>query len=118
MANVAAIEPQFRIGATNNYVVGDVGPGGGVVTLQLDDQMFNGTITVKGRARGATNFLAIPYTKLHLNGSAGDGTVVSTAITSTSLIQVVVGDGVDVSLEATVTGGSMLVTRHYSSTGA
>jgi hypothetical protein len=115
MADVVKLEKPFTMDGTNNYVLGDVGPRGGVMTVQLDGVTGTRSVVVKGRAKGATAWLAIPYRPLHLNGSAGDGVEVSTAITTHSLIQIPIADGVEVSLENTHTSGSMTVVAYPSS---
>jgi hypothetical protein len=76
--------------------------------IGLVSASFSGSITIKGRPAGSSGaFAAIPYIKLHLNGSVGDGTVVSTAITGTSLIQVD-ATGLDIDVDCTsFTSGSM-----------
>lgn len=110
MATKQMLERTFKINSADVYVIGDVGPHGGTITLQIDSVLFAGSITLKARATGASAWLPIPYTKLYLNRAVGDGTIVSTAITDTSLIQVVVSEGMDLALDCgTYTSGSMLV---------
>jgi hypothetical protein len=116
MANDRKQSP-FTINATANYQLTDVGDGavGLLVVHIVDGGAYSGTITVKGRAKGNTSgtYVAIPYIKLHLNGAVGDGSQVSTAITTTSLI-CLDATGLDVSLDVTFTSGSATV---YVATG-
>ena len=83
---------------------------------------FSGSITVKARsahpqatAIGANMgvagddiaFSAVPYQTNFLNGAVGDGTLVSTAITGTSII-VIPASGVEIALDCTsFVSGSM-----------
>lgn len=116
MADVIKVEKPFTMDASNNYVLGDVGPRGGVMTVQLTAVSGTRSVVVKGRAKNAgANWVAIPYRPLHLNGSVSDGIEVSTAITGTSLIEIPIADGMDVSLENTHTSGSMTVAAYPSS---
>jgi hypothetical protein len=116
MANDRKQSP-FSINATANYLLTDVGDGavGLLVVHILDTSSYSGTITVKAKAKGApsTAYVAIPYIKLHLNGSVGDGSQVSTAITTTSVIALD-ATGLDVSLDVTYTSGTATV---YVATG-
>lgn len=97
------------INSADNYLLGDVGPRGGVMTIQLDSSSFSGSITVKARARGATTFRTILYRPHFINNAAAATTEeVSTAITNSSLIQVAIADGMEISLDCTsFTSGSM-----------
>lgn len=98
----------FTVNAANQYILGDVGDRGGVITIHLVSSSFSGTIGITGRLRGQSAFVAIPYTSLHLNGAVGTGAIVSTGITGTSLIQVVVADGMDIAVNCSAfTSGSM-----------
>jgi hypothetical protein len=94
--------------SADNYNVGDVGGTGGAMTIHLVSASFNGTVSITARAKGETAFVAIPYTSLHLNGSAGTGALVTTAITTTSLVQIVVADGMDIGINCTAyTSGAL-----------
>jgi hypothetical protein len=71
-----------------------------------------GSITVKARPKGTdaeTNShnagVAVPYIKSHLNGSVGDETAVSTAITGESLIIIPATGRVPILDVATITAG-------------
>lgn len=109
MANVSKGNAP-TINSGDNYILGDVGPRGGVMTIQLDSSSFSGSIVVKGRAKGASTFRAIWYRPHFLNNSAAASTdEVQTAITNSSLIQVVIADGMEISLDTTYTSGSMAV---------
>lgn len=119
MANVA----KGRTGTINsadNYQIFNAGGsgGGGVWTIQLDSSSFDGSITVKARALGATAYLAIDYTPRHLNGSASDSVAVSTAITGTSLIQIVIADGMEVSLDCTMFNSGSMTYKAFPSAAA
>lgn len=105
----------FTIDTNDDYELGDVGSGRvGKVLIHLTKVSgYDGTITVKGRARVSPPgtppaYVAIPYRKHHLNGVVADGTLVSTGITDTSIIEVEAG--VEVLLSAASrTTGSMTV---------
>jgi hypothetical protein len=77
---------------------------------------FTGTgALVKARAKGedSTAWRAIPYTSRHLNGAVSDDTSKATALTSSSLIQVTVADGMEVALDLSGggwTAGTITVT--------
>lgn len=111
------------INAQETYVIGNVGIQGGSWTVHMEaDGSWSGTIKVKGRATKPTNATApltavqITYTKQYLNGSVADGTIVSSDITGTSLIQIVVADGIDLILDCTTyAAGSMAVQAFPSS---
>ena len=118
MANVK----KGRIGVINsadNYELGDVGPRGGVMTIQLDSSTFDGSITVVARAKGATTYRQILYRPLYLNdGVAATTDEVSTALAgdNSSLIQVVVADGMEIALNCgTYSSGSMAYTATAAS---
>lgn len=71
------------------------------------------SVTIKGRAQGTSAaFVAIPYKPRYLNGSVSDEIPVGTAITSTSIIDVDVS-GLDLQLDATISGGGSVVV-YYS----
>lgn len=116
MADKIQIERTFVMNSTDNYIIGETGQRGGTWTIHLQAVSGTRSAVVKARAKGSSKtFVAIPYTPLHLNGAASDGVPVSTAITTDSLIQVVVADGMDVSLDNTNTSGSISVTAQPSS---
>jgi hypothetical protein len=115
MSDVIKGSKPFTMDASANYVLGDVGPRGGVLTIQLDAVSGTRSVAVKCRAKGATAWLACCYRPLNLNGSASDGVEVSTAITTNSVIQIPIADGLEVSLENTHTSGSMTVVAYPSS---
>ena len=97
------------IGAADDWKL--VHPNSGTVTRWLlhfvNDTSFVGSVTIKGAMAGfGLTAVAIPYTQLYINGAVGDGTQVSTAITTTSVIEVV-ADGMDVVFSVTsFTSGS------------
>lgn len=109
----------FTIDATGLYSLG-IGHLGfsSAINVQLVSDSFSGSITVKARnlAAGAASPsndtvppVLIPYTKLYLNGSVADGSTVSTAITTSSLIQIP-SSGMEIVLDAgTVTSGTITV---------
>lgn len=111
MANKIMTDRQFDIKSADTFIIGDVGPSGGSWSIQLDSILFNGTIKVKGRAKGATNFFLVPYTKKWLNQAAGDDTKVTTSITDTSIISIEVAGEFDIALECSAySSGTMRVT--------
>lgn len=107
MANVA----KGRTGTINSadtYQLFDVGTNGGVWTIQLDATGWTGDIKVVARVKGATTYRQIPYTPLYLNGAVSDGVAVNTTMTTSSLIQVIISDGLELALDCTAfTGGTM-----------
>lgn len=112
MANKQQLERQFAITSADTYIVGDVGTDAyGILAMHLKGNLWNGSITVKARVTGSNfPFVAIPYRKLYLNAAVADATIVSTAITGDSVIQVENAAGLDVALDVTTyTGGKMSV---------
>jgi hypothetical protein len=113
MANVQIIGGAFKIDGANAYILSGAHiTGVATKVIQLVGSSPVGlSITVKGRVAGSGNTpVAIPYRKRYLNGAVGDDTLVSTAITSDSLIEVNVA-GLDVVLDnASYTSGSFAVT--------
>lgn len=100
------------INSADTYNFGDAGTGVIAVTVfSLVSSSFSGSITVKARATGTSDaFSAIPYRKYLLNGSAADGSLVTTAITDTSIIEVP-STGLDIALDCTsLVSGTMVVT--------
>ena len=97
------------VDAADNYQIGDVGPRGGVWTIQLDSSSFSGSITIVGRAKGASTYRQILYRPLFLNNSVAATTEeVSTAITNSSLIQVAIADGMEIGINCgSYTSGTM-----------
>ena len=108
MANVSE-GTSGTVDAADNYQLGDVGPRGGAWTIQLDSSSFSGSITIVGRAKGATTYRQILYRPLFLNNSVAASTdEVSTAITNSSLVQVVVADGMEIGINCgSYTSGTM-----------
>lgn len=109
----------FTIDATGLYSLGTAHAyTTGVINIHLVSNSFSGSVTIAARniAGAATSPsdntvapVAVPYTKLYLNGSVADGSTVSTAITTTSLIQVP-ASGMEIIINAgTVTSGSLTV---------
>lgn len=58
-------------------------------------------------------YVAILYRKIFLNGAIGDGSLVSTAITDTSLI-IIPTDGISPTLDFTYTSGSGTLTAYIT----
>lgn len=116
--STVAVQPPYAdvtINAQNDYVL--VHPNSGTVTRWLiqfnNSGTFSGSVTIKGHVSGsALAAVAIPYTQLYINGAVGDGTQVSTAITTTSIIEVV-ADGMEVVFSVTsyVSGSGVLTVR-------
>lgn len=111
------------INSADSYVIGNVGVSGGSWTIHLEaDGSWNGTVRIKARATKPTGASAaltiqqIPYTKLFLNGSVADGTTVNSDITTTSIVQVPIADGLDVVVDCTTfSAGTMAVQAYPSS---
>jgi hypothetical protein len=84
--------------------------------IHLEDAAADGTITVGARPQGSSAAIEpIPYQSLHLNGSAGTGALVTTAITDDSLIAVE-ADGLEIVLSlATHTTGSYTASVAFAS---
>lgn len=109
----------FTISATGLY---SLGTGhqytNSLINVHLVSNSFSGSVTIVARNLTAAQTspnddtlapVAIPYTKLYLNGSVADGSTVSTAITTTSLIQVP-ASGMEILINAgTVTSGTLTV---------
>lgn len=117
MADKVQIERTFIMNSTDNYIIGDTGQRGGTWTIHLQAVSGTRSVVVKGRAKGSTKtFVPILYSPQYLNGAvAAAADQVSTAITTDSLIQVIVADGMDISLDNTNTSGSISVTAQPSS---
>lgn len=85
-----------------------------VSALAVHIVVASGTLSIAVKARSVqpvarkgqddVAFAAVPYVKHHLNGAAGDGTLVTTAITGTSLITIP-ATGQEVALDLTQTSG-------------
>ena len=106
----------------NTVVIGDGSPSAafaGGFTIQLDSTSFSGTVDVQVSsveqpvtARGGKTMAATPtfrqalYYKWFLNGSAADGSLVTTQITDSSLV-VVPAPGMRVGLKISGTSGSL-----------
>ena len=111
MAIVPISQQFFHLSTSNGvntYVVG-AGDGTNVSTLAIhisDTGSLSGSITVKARSLAqqagvdAAVFQPIVYRKLYLNGAVGDGSLVSTAITTTSIILVPCA-GLQIALDVT-----------------
>lgn len=118
MATVAVqapFDPGTVINAANDYKL--VNPNQGTVSRWLihfvNDTSFSGSVTIKGCMAGfGLTPVAIPYTQLYINGAVGDGTQVSTAITTTSIIEVV-ADGMEIDFAVTsyVSGSGTLYAK-------
>lgn len=114
MATVRNVGPNFTINASNVYVIGDASDeqqNGGFLVQIVDDSSYSGTVTVEGqswvaRLQGlADNFVGIPYRKLYLNGSAGDGSFVTTGITTNSVV-FIPACGMEIALSVAYTSGA------------
>jgi hypothetical protein len=111
MSEVATGGPLFSVIAADAYDCGDGGTTGvSTKIFHLQSASFVGSITVKARRTGsAFTPVAVPYRKRYLNGSVGDDTFVSTAITGTSVIEVNCA-GLEILLDCTsFTSGAMNV---------
>lgn len=94
---LVSVNGTFPMTTNDTFVLGD-GSTNEVAVWELDivpTGAATGTITIVGRAANiggvsvtTPGFVAIPYQSLHLNGAAGTGAFVTTAITSRSLILV------------------------------
>lgn len=106
VAITGPVGSRYILGDASSAVVGTFG------IQVVNDGAFVGTITVKARSRSpeaqAANapWNATVYEKLYLNGAVGDGTLVSTGITTDSNI-LVPASGFEIALEVTAyTSGS------------
>lgn len=127
MANIKVSGSKFTIGSADTFILGGGSHSHGNVAswaIHLVSSSFSGSITVSARSAHpdasdiAANmgvagdniaFVAVPYQKNYLNGLVADGTLVSTAITGTSVI-VVPASGVQIALNCTsFVSGSMAV---------
>lgn len=123
MADQIISQLPYVISATDNYVLsdGDAAVGSSFCLHFQPDVDWSGSVTLKGRARitnpatdltgtDATDreWLAIPYRKLFLNGTVADDAFDNVAITTTSIIVPII-DGLEISLDATVSAGTITV---------
>jgi hypothetical protein len=107
------VSGKFPIDAGNTYILGSPDAlTGGALTLQLvNDNTLSASIVVSGRSLQGdaltddVAFVPIVYKKLYLNGSVGDGSLASTAITTNSLIEIP-ASGMQIALVVTYTSGS------------
>lgn len=119
MATTYLNSPKGKIDAAADYNFSSPGQLGGCLIVQIDNDntLAGANIVVQGRAQTrdsyAGAFVPIPYVKLYLNGAVADGSVVSTAITDSSLIQIPVADGMEFNLAVTgsVTGSASVYIR-------
>lgn len=102
MANVPVISSGTRTSGVNTYVLGNAAQGAvGSTAIQIVGNTFTGSFTVVGRIRGSSAaFVAIPYKRRNLGGTASDDTVVSAAITASAVIFVDAA-GLDIALDLT-----------------
>lgn len=120
MSDQNVFKKQLTIDANDEYYLKYGQPPGNrqsLRTIQFTDvDSCDATVTLKGRPRGSSATpVAIPYEKLHLNGSAADGSKVSTGITGNSLIRVD-DSGLELVLSvASRTQGSITVDQHVQS---
>lgn len=115
MAELKRNASPFTINSADNYIIGGDSTGQvSIVVIELTSSSFSGSITITGRIAGTTQTpVSIPYKKRWLNGAAGDDTNVTTAITTTSLIEVDAA-GLDIGISCTsYTSGSMTVDYRF-----
>ena len=117
MATVQMAGPKFTITGSNVYKLGgssNESDAGGVLVHIVNDGTLSATITVQGQSRqleiakDADAPLAIPYRAINVNGVAGTGAYVTTAITTNSII-FVPSNGMDVILSVAWVSGSASV---------
>lgn len=110
MATFQVAAPGFVANGVNDYNVGSAQSGESAAAwrVQLTNSGATFSCTVKQKNTGATTYLASPYRKLYLNGAVADGSLVSTAITDTSLIIIPGGGDCQLSFTA-LTGGTVIV---------
>lgn len=105
---------KIKIQSQDTYILGDAHEAlvGTFAVHIVNDGSFVGTITVKARSRtpdadnDGVTFQPTIYEKLYLNGAVGDGSLVSTGITTTSII-LVPASGLQIALDVTAfTSGS------------
>ncbi len=112
MATIVA-SGKFTINASDTYIIGspDALTGGSLTVQIVNDATLSASIVVSARSlqgdalSDGVAFVPIVYKKLYLNGSVGDGTLASTAITTNSLIEIP-ASGMQVALVVTYTSGS------------
>lgn len=112
MADKQQLGSGFTINSADNYVLGNASEGvvGRFVIQAVSSSFSGGSITVRGRVKGAgANWVAIPYKKRNIGGTVGDDSTVSAALTGGFIIDVDAA-GLDVSLDnASYTSGSLTV---------
>jgi hypothetical protein len=98
---------------TNTIVIGNAASYDvGAIAIQIvNTSSLSTSLVIKARCQtpeasaAVAPFLATVYRKLWLNGAAGDGSLVSTAITTDSLI-IVPAAGLQIAIDQTYTSGS------------
>jgi hypothetical protein len=109
MANLYRNKRKFTITTQNTYVIGDASKTNvGTILVHLVSSSFSGSITVKSRSREQEagpdgddlTFLAVSYLKRNLNAAVADDTLVSTAITDSSII-LIPASGQSIALDCT-----------------
>lgn len=118
MATINAAGGDFIIDGANTYIIGEgADTVASTLVVHLVSASFNGTVIVKKRSNApqaiANNiaFVATPYVKEHLNGSAGDQSYVTTTITGNSgdSLIVIPATGGQIALVTTLVSGTMHV---------
>lgn len=112
VANKTVTDKQFTVNAADDYFLGNqqsFSMNRYIISI-IDDNSFNGSITIKARPQGTSvTPVGILYKPRYLNGSIGDEVPVNTAITTTSIIEVD-ASGLDIDVDCTsYTGGSATV---------
>lgn len=95
--------------AANRYILPLDGSSGGSLTVHFASNAWVGSgVVIRGRV-GAQPWLPIPYVRLNVASSASDGTVSSSAVADSGVIQIPLVDGLQIALDATggFTSGSL-----------
>lgn len=115
MANVSRNQPKWSLDRTGTAtcIIGN-GSDSRVATLAVhivDTGSLSASIVVKQRSSvpaasdDSVPFVVALYRKMYLNGAAGDGSLVETAITTTSIIEIPCS-GLEIALDVTYTSGT------------
>lgn len=82
----------------------------GTIVLQGTDTGWTGTVTIKGKVKGAAAAaVPIPYKRRALAGSVSDDTTVADVITDTSFLIEINASGLDVYADCTRDAGTLVL---------
>lgn len=109
MATKQAIKSPVVIDGSHTYELGNASEPGvksSFILQFVDTGTFSGSLVVSGRLTGSgAAYVAIPYKKRDLGGTAADDSTVSAALTAAFVIEVD-ASGLDIALVNTHTSGS------------